>query len=147
VKKFISKKKKPVQVRDLSLNKIPKKKSSEILKEGLDQEQRPFCTGSQQMNQPNNKKSNGLIPELLLVKKKFLGKMENLSSMHSINQSEQGLDFSIKNNYFQDETKLTIFSEEQLNKAPKILTYREPGPGSNANAKINFRNQEIFKWI
>ena len=128
--KFISKKKKTIPIRDLSLTKVSKKKSSRIIKDGLEQEQRPFCTGSQQMNQPNNKKSNGLIPELLLVKKKFIGKMENLSSMHSINQSEGGLDYSVKNNYFQDETKLTIFSEEQQNKMPKILTYREPVPES-----------------
>jgi hypothetical protein len=121
-------------IRDLSLNKIQKKRNSSILKEENDQEQRPFCTGSQQMNQPanTNKKSTGLIPELLLVKKKFLGKMENLSSMHSINQSEGGVEFSVKNNYYPDDTKLTIFSEDQKNIVSKILTQREKIPGSKA---------------
>lgn len=85
-----------------------------------------FCTGSQQMNRPNeeHKRSNGALPELLLVKKKLVSKVDNLSSMHSLNHNENPFEFSTKNNYVPDETKLTIFSEDPQIKTLKAMTQR-----------------------
>lgn len=115
MEKFISGHRQVRKGRSVSKVKTPKT--------ATDQDQPPFCTGSQGTKQPSEgrRRSSGALPELLLVKKKFLGKMENLSSMHSINPSEAAPEFSIRNHYYPDETKLTIFSEDRQ---PKHVTQR-----------------------
>lgn len=110
-------------------------------KVAMEQNQPPFCTGSQQANRPSEgrRRSSGVLPELLLVKKKFVGKMENLSSMHSINPSEAAPEFSVRNHYFPDETKLTIFSEDRNQAA--IMTQRIEGLKSESTAHASSHHE------
>jgi hypothetical protein len=110
-----------------------KTQANKLSNSNIESNRPTFCTGSQQMNKPNetNKESNAGLPDLLLVKKKFVSKLDNLSSMHSLNQHENPFEFSTKNNYIQDETKLTIFSENPMAKTPKALTQRNRDLQSN----------------
>ena len=67
--------------------------------------------------------------------------------MNSYTPTED-MEISIKNNFFADETNLTIFSEDHLNQPLKIMTQRDQSPYSKIFVFLNnFKNLKDLQVI